>query len=163
MERAQAEIDELQEQVNKAAEKEKAMAAQLKSSSSASGGAGDAALAARAKEAEKEVGKLRDEIVKLKDMMGGYLDMIEDLKDELDEAKNGPGAKTDPAELEALRDAAEEAKVVSEKTVTSLLLCSLISFVRPMLIGCARQKLCCWLKWRSWRAKSKSRRASWTR
>jgi DNA repair exonuclease SbcCD ATPase subunit len=112
MDRAQAEIDELQEQVNKSSEKEKSLTAQLK----AAGSASSAAVAAPAsKEAEKENEKLRDEVTKLKDMLGGYLDMIEDLKDELDEAKNGAGGGGDAKELEELQDQVDQLKADSDR------------------------------------------------
>ncbi len=121
MERAQAEIDELQEQVNKATEKERSLQAQLKKAEAQTatggggGGSADAAVLARAKEAEKESETLRGEVTKLKEIMGGYLDMIEDLKDELEEAKNGPGAGADPQELEELREQLEQHKSEEER------------------------------------------------
>ena len=113
MERAQAEIDELQEQVNKATEKEKALEAQLKKKTPSNEGG---ASTAQVKELEKEGEKLREEITKLKDLIGGYLDMIEDLRDELDEAKNGPGnGAGDQKEVDDLRDQLENAKGEAER------------------------------------------------
>lgn len=113
MERAQAEIDELTEQVAKMTEKEKSLEAQLKKAGS--GGSNTAAADnARVKELEKENDDFIAEIGKLKEQIGGYLDMVDDLKDELEEAKNGPGS-VDPKELDELKDQLENSKAEEQR------------------------------------------------
>ena len=105
MDRAQAEIDELQEQVNHAEERERGLEKKLKKSANKSNRESGAIDPSRLREFEEESQKLREEVTRYKDQIGGYLDMIEDLKDELDEERNGPNSGgSGGADLEALEE-----------------------------------------------------------